>query len=159
MEKFTKSLRYCALVALGLALCSFCTFKLFLEEAAYLEQKLVEHYDLDQESPEVLHFELKVTNTGFCRYKRYFANGKIEYFSFNSAKFKNLDYSGTPESGRLFLHTISDDVIVQTFNDRNGDIDSMATFLAIPQKDMGSADLKNLAEMFQRLHLKLQQPQ
>jgi hypothetical protein len=158
MKKFTKSLRYCTIAALGLALCSFCTFKLFDEEAVYLERKLIKHYDISQEGPDILSYELQVTNSGFCRYKRHFSNGKTEYFSFNTVKFKSLDYSGTTKSGRLFLHTIKDDVIVQTFNDSDGDIDSMATFLSIPLKDIGSADLADLTEKFRQLHLKLQSP-
>ena len=158
MEKFTKSLRYCALVALGLTLCAVSTFDLLEEEALYIEKKLSDHYDISQEGPDILSYELQVTNSGFCRYKRHFANGKIDYFSFNTVRFKKLEYSGTQKSGRLFLLTIKDDVIVQTFNDSEGDVDSMATFLSIPLKDMSRADLADLAEKFQQLHLKLQSP-
>lgn len=141
MRKFSKSLRYCAIGASGLVLCSFCTFKILADEAGYLEKKLTEHYDISQEGPDILSYELQVTNSGFCRYKRHFANGKTDYFSFNTVKFKRLDYSGTTKSGRLILYTIKDDVIVQTFNDHDGDIDSMATFLSIPLKDIRTADL------------------
>jgi hypothetical protein len=156
MKKFTITLMDCAIGALGLALCSFCMFRQLDEDAAYLQKKLIEHYDVSQEGPEILSYELQFTNSGFCRYKRQFVNGKVEYFSFNSMRFKNLDYSGTIKNGRLFLRTISDDVIVQTFNDSEGDIDSMATFVSIPLKDIGTTDLADLAEKFQRLHLKLQ---
>ena len=159
MEKFTKNLMYCAIGASGLVLCSFCTFKILADEALYLERKLTEHYDISQEGPDIIRYELQVTNTGFCRYKRHFADGKTDYFSFNTLKFKKLDYSGTTKSGRLFLYTIKDDVIVQTFNDNNGDIDSMATYLVIPLKDIKSADLADLTEKFRQLHLRLQSPQ
>lgn len=159
MKKFTKSLRYCAIGASGVILCSFCTFKIIEDEALYLEKKLRGHYDVSQEGPDILSYELQVTNSGFCRYKRHFADGKTVYFSFNTVKFKKLDYSGTTKSGRLFLYTIKDDVIVQTFNDNKGDIDSMATFLSIPLKDIRSADLADLTEKFQQLHLRLQSPQ
>ena len=40
MKKFSKSLRYCAIGASGLVLCSFCTFKILSDEAGYLEKKL-----------------------------------------------------------------------------------------------------------------------
>jgi len=159
MKKFSKSLRYCAIGASGLVLCSFCNFSILADEAQYLEQKLMEHYDISQEGPDILSYELQVTNSGFCRYKRHYADGKTDYFSFNTLKFKKLDYSGTTKSGRLYLYTIKDDVIVQTFNDTKGDIDSMATYLSIPLKDMKSVDLADLTEKFRQLHLKLQSPQ
>ena len=125
---------------------------------AIWRKSLTEHYDISQEGPDILSYELQVTNSGFCRYKRHFANGKTDYFSFNTVKFKRLDYSGTTKSGRLILYTIKDDVIVQTFNDHDGDIDSMATFLSIPLKDIRTADLADLTEKFRQLHLKLQSP-
>ena len=159
MKKLTKGLRYCALVASGAVLCAFCTFKQLEDEALFLEKKLIEHYDISQEGPDILSYELQVTNSGFCRYKRHFTNGKIDYFSFNTVKFKKLDYSGTTKSGRLFLYTIKDDVIVQTFNDNNGDVDSMATYLSIPLKDIKPADLVDLTEKFQQMHLKSQSAQ
>ncbi|MEJ5962614.1 hypothetical protein [Pedobacter immunditicola] len=159
MEKFTKSLKYCAIGAFGLVLCSFCTFNILADEALYLEKKLTEHYDISQEGPGILSYELQVTNSGFCRYKRHYADGKTDYFSFNTVKFKRMDYSGTNKRGRLFLYTIKDDVIVQTFNDNKGDIDSMATYLSIPLKDIRSADLADLTEKFRQLHLKLQSAQ
>lgn len=155
MKKFSKNLGYGALAGIVLVLSAFCTSVLLEDKALYLQTKLTEHYDISQEGPDVSGYELQVTNTGFCRYKRVFTNGKIEYFSFNVLKYKAFDYSGTPKNGRLFLRTLNDDVIVQTHHDRKGDVDSMATYLAIPLKDIQEADLKDLAERFHLLSIAL----
>ena len=155
MKKFIKNLGYCALSAGMLVFSAYGSSALLGEEAIYLQKTLQEHYDISQEGPDISGHELQVTNTGFCRYKRLYTNGKVEYFSFNILKYKRFEYDGTPENGRLFLRTLSDDVIVQTHHDREGDVDSMATYLAIPLKDMQEADLKGLAERFQLLNLQL----
>jgi hypothetical protein len=99
--------------------------------------------------------ELIVTNTGFCRYKRYFEDGKIEYFSFNLLKFKDLDYLGNVKAGKLLLHTMSDDVIVQTYNDKAGDLDSMASSLIIPLKNIEPEDLADFSKRFLLMHAAL----
>lgn len=155
MKKFLKYLAYVLVVAILLIFSAFAMPPLFGDEAGYLQKKLQEHYDGSQEGSDISGYELQVTNTGFCRYKRLFATGKVEYFSFNILKYKRLDYDGIPENGRLYLRTLSDDVIVQTHHDQEGDVDSMATYLAIPLKDMQKADLEDLAEHFQLLNLQL----
>ena len=100
---------------------AFSAAGLLEEQSIYIQKKLLEHYDADQEILKIKKTELNVTNTGFCRYKRHFENGKVEYFSFNLIKFKDLDYVGTVKIGRLIIRTLGDDVIVQTYNDKKGD--------------------------------------
>jgi len=126
------------------------------EQAVYLQEKLTGHYNVLPEVQRIKKYELHVTNTGFCRYKRFFNTGKVEYFSFNLVKFKDLDYSGNTVAGTLYLHTQGDDVIVQTYNDRKGgDIDSMSTYMAIPLKDVEAADLNEFAERFRQMSVQL----
>jgi hypothetical protein len=74
------------------------------------------------------------------------SGGKQEYYSFNLQKFNDLDYSGNTYSGILQLKTIADDIIVQTRNDRKGDVDSMTTVLNIPVKNMEPERLDSLRE-------------
>lgn len=155
MKKFTKNLKSWTLALSGLVLCAFCTAKVMDEEAVYVQKKLSDHYDISRQGDDVKRYELQVTNSGFCRYKRHFANGKIEYFSFNFSKFKDMDYFGTVKNGRLFMRTAGEDVIVQTYNDRKGDIDSMASYLSIPLKDMEPEDLADFSERFHRLSIQL----
>jgi hypothetical protein len=126
------------------------------EQAVYLQEKLTGHYNMVPEAQRVKKYELHVTNTGFCRYKRFFNSGKVEYFSFNLIKFRDVDYSGSTASGTLYLRTKGDDVIVQTYNDsKGGDIDSMSTYMAIPLKDVEAADLNEFAEKFQQMSSQL----
>jgi len=146
MKKFTICLKLLLISPICMLLAAF-SYKDSLEEyALFLQKSFTEHYDSSQENSIVKKYELNVTNTGFCRYKRYFTNGKIEYFAFKLAKFRDLDYYGTTKSGLLYLRTKNDDVIVQTYNDKNGDVDSMATCVVIPLKNIEAEDLNQIRE-------------
>ena len=146
MKKFTICLKLLLIPPICMLLAAF-SYKDSLEEyALFLQKSFTEHYDSSQENSIVKKYELNVTNTGFCRYKRYFTNGKIEYFAFKLAKFRDLDYYGTTKSGLLYLRTKNDDVIVQTYNDKNGDVDSMATCVVIPLKNIEAEDLNQIRE-------------
>jgi hypothetical protein len=46
------------------------------------------------------------------------------------------------------LKTKADDIIVQTYNDRHGDVDSMTTVLNIPVKNIEPERLDSLREAF-----------
>lgn len=156
MKKFTLSLKMSACALLCLGFLSFSAFGPTEEEAAYVQQKLTDHYNGDNSLKNLKKYELHVTDKGFCRYKIVFNTGKVEYFSCNLVKFKNVDYLGTSKSGTLLVRTKGDDVIVQTYNDsRGGDIDSMATYMAIPLKNLEAEDLIDLADKFQQMYLKL----
>lgn len=144
MKKFTFALKLILISALGLFFCAFSTYDSIDEYVNYLQKSLTQHYDSSQETTTIKKYELNVTNNGFCRYKRYFGNGKIEYFAFKLNKFKDLDYYGTTNSGKLFLRTKNDDVIVQTYNDKAGDVDSMAAAIVIPLKNIEAEDLNQI---------------
>jgi len=152
MKKFTFSLKMGVITPLFVVFTAFSATGLLEEQSIYIQKKLLEHYDADQEILKIKKTELNVTNTGFCRYKRHFENGKVEYFSFNLIKFKDLDYIGTVKSGRLIIRTLGDDVIVQTYNDRKGDIDSMAASVSIPLKQVEAEDLNDFAVKFRQMH-------
>jgi hypothetical protein len=151
MKKFTFSLKLTLISVLGLFLCAFSSRDSIDEYVNYLQKSFTEHYDITQEGSSIKKYELNVTNNGFCRYKRYFNNGKIEYFAFKLAKFKDLDYYGTTASGKLFLRTKNDDVIVQTYNDKAGDVDSMGTCVVIPLKNIEAEDLNQIKESLTRI--------
>jgi hypothetical protein len=59
-----------------------------------------------------------------------------------------MDYLGDAYNGTLKLRTMADDIIVQTKNDRAGDVDSMTTVLNIPVKNMGAERLDSLQQAF-----------
>jgi len=156
MKKFTLSLKT-GLYAL-ICLIFLSSYGPTEEEAVYLQQRLSDHHDTEPTGQNIKKYELHVTSKGFCRYKRFFNNGKVEYFSFNLVKYKQLDYLGSTKKGMLYLRTNGEDVIVQTYNDsRGGDIDSMATFMAIPVKNIEAEELNDLSEKFQRMSQKLRQ--
>jgi len=146
MKKFTFCLKLLLIPALCLLFSAFSYPDSLEEYVIYLQKSLIEHYDSAQEITLVKKYELNVTNNGFCRYKRYFNNGKIEYYSFKLSKFKDLDYYGTTTSGQLYLRTKNEDVIVQTYNDKQGDVDSMATCVIIPLKNIEAEDLNRIKE-------------
>ncbi|WP_442590233.1 hypothetical protein ACSBL2_03210 [Pedobacter sp. AW31-3R] len=153
MKKFTFSLKIGVFISLCVISLSFSADPA-ADELGEIQQKLTDHYDLI--SGQIKRYELNMTSNGFCRYKRFFNNGKIEYFSFNLLKFKNIDYLGNTGNGILFMRTRGEDVIVQTYNDkRGGDIDSMATYLTIPLKNMEAEDLNELELKIQKMSLAL----
>jgi hypothetical protein len=158
MKKFTFSLKTGVSVLLYVLCLSFSPFGEVEQEAADVQQSLTEHYN-EASVGNIKKYELHITDKGFCRYKRFFNTGKVEYFSCNLQKLKTLDYLGTTKTGMLLLRTRAEDVIVQTYNDRHGgDVDSMATFIAIPLKNLEAEDLNALSVKFQQLQLKLRQP-
>ncbi len=162
MKKFTpirKMWYFFNVATLFFILSAFFVADPLEEDSIFLENQLVAHYDGSFAAGQVNRYELSVTTSGFCRYKRYFKNGKIEYFAFNFLKYKDADFFGRPERGLLYLRTKADDVIVQTYKDRGGDVDSMASFMIIPLKQVEAEDLNNLAERFASLRSTLQKQQ
>ena len=156
MKKFTLSLN----MSLSLMVCMVCmAFSLRLDvdsQAAFLNKILNKHHDGSSSADRIKRYELNITNTGFCRYKRFLVNGKVEYFSFNLIKFKDIDFYGTEQKGKLYMRTTGDDVIVQTYNDKKfGDIDSMASYMYIPLKDIKVQDLVDISDRMIKVHAQL----
>lgn len=89
-------------------------------------------------------WNLNVTHDCFVRYKVYYTNKKQEYYSFYLGKFKDMDYLGTSSNGILRLFTTGDDIIVQTYHDSHGDVDSMATHLDLPLHDVSAEQLDSM---------------
>jgi len=152
MKKFTISLKISLILALSVILCSFSDPESMEQYVGNLQKSFNDHYDFSQESNQIKRYELNITNNGFCRYKRYFNNGKTEYFAFKLSKFKEMDYLGNASAGKLYLRTKGDDVIVQTYKDRGGDVDSMATQITIPLKNIEAEDLNAIQENLERIN-------
>lgn len=91
-------------------------------------------------------WELNLTDDSFLRLRKTFQNGKQEYFSLYLQKLDDMEYVGDVNSGTLELKAKSDDIIVQTYNDRHGNIDSMASVLKIPLKNMEPERLDSLEQ-------------
>ncbi|MEJ7560159.1 MAG: hypothetical protein WKF66_17755 [Pedobacter sp.] len=155
MKKFTITLKTGLLGLPCLLLTAFSIPSDLSEETVFVQKMLKDHYNEFAIKPALKRYELNVTNSGFCRYKRFYTSGKVEYFSFNLIKFKDIDYFGTDKAGQLLLRTSGDDVIVQTYNDRQGDVDSMASYMAIPIKNVEAEELSVLAERLARVNAHL----
>jgi hypothetical protein len=89
-------------------------------------------------------WELTLTNDYFLRLRKTYQHGKQEYFSFNLHRLNNVEYQGDDQTGTLQLSTTSDDIIVQTYEDPKGDIDSMSTTLELPVRNMSPGRLDSL---------------
>lgn len=94
---------------------------------------------------------LSVTPDYFLRFKRNYQGGKQEYYSFHLHRFKDMDYLGTTTNGLLRLITNGDDIIVQTYNDPKGDVDSMATSLDVPVRNIRPEQLDSLRSVLLQL--------
>ncbi|MXV14659.1 hypothetical protein [Hufsiella ginkgonis] len=112
----------------------------------WLEQRLQRYFNPGADV-KLKKFELHVTDEGFFRLRKFFPNGKQEYFSFNLRRLKDISYLGDTISGTLLLTTAGADIIVQTYNDRKGNIDSMAGALPLPLKNIETTQLDSISEM------------
>lgn len=155
MKKCAISSRKQVFISSLIALCIFSGFNLVEEQPLIIQNLLIKYYDNDAQTKDVKRFEINVTNNGFCRYRKIYNNGKEELFAFNISSFKTMDFYGTASKGELYLRTKKDDVIVQTRNDKKGDIDSMGTYLVIPLKNIEISELNELSNSLQKLYANL----
>ena len=124
------------------------SFKYSLNDLDWLvwtNKCLTQTYDATTDA-KLKKWELSVTGDDFIRLRKTYARNKQVYYSFNLNKLNEIDYSGNATKGTIELKTIADDIIVQTYNDRKGDVDSMTTVLDIPVKDMTTERLDSLKE-------------
>lgn len=150
MQKFTFILKKCVLFSFAMVLLVLMAFDNGVDERKAMHIFLNKHYDKDGQIPALKRYELNVTNTGFCRYRKVFTDGKEEFFAFNLQRFQSLDYYGSVEKGELWLRTRHDDVIVQTRNDKAGDVDSMATYMVIPLKNIDVDQINELSALLRK---------
>jgi hypothetical protein len=85
-----------------------------------------------------------LTGDAFIRLRKTYQSGRQEYYSFQLHRLDSMQYLGKTDAGTLHFKTLADDIIVQTYNDHNGDIDSMATHLDIPVKNVSPGRLDSL---------------
>jgi hypothetical protein len=89
-------------------------------------------------------WEITLTGDYFLRLRKTYQHDRQEYFSFNLHRLNNVEYLGSDTTGTLKLSTLTDDIIVQTYEDPKGDLDSMATTIDLPVKHMSPARLDSL---------------
>lgn len=141
--KSKKTILLIAIVLLGLVHYSFKPAEDEQSLLAWSNSCLAESYDPSGE-PGLEKWTITLTPDAFIRLLKTYKNGKQEYFSFQLHRFDDMNYLGTTGNGTLQLKTIADDIIVQTYNDPHGEIDSMATQLNLPFKNMEPERLDSL---------------
>lgn len=137
-------------VVMLLAIIPICAFRYSLQpkmdEQEWLRWSnkcLNECYDPSGEA-KLKNWELTVTPEHFLRLRKTFQHGKQEYYSLHLHLFNDMDYLGNINHGVLQLKANNDDVIVQTYDDPKGNVDSMATVLELPVKNMQPERLDSL---------------
>jgi hypothetical protein len=145
--------KWCSFAFIVICLTSFANDERIHKLAQQTQQKLSSSHGIEPESLKIKKCEITISDEGFLRYRKYYLNGKQEYYSFNLSRLKTIDYFGDTNSGNFVIHTLEDDVIVQTYNDRSGNVDSMSVKLTIQLKAIEPQDLidlqQNLFEMKQ----------
>ncbi|QKJ28986.1 hypothetical protein HQ865_04195 [Mucilaginibacter mali] len=138
-----KTFKLSFLLLPGLLLYSFKTDPDAQQLLSWSNRLLTRVYDPSNEV-KLKKWELNLTDGYFLRLRKTYQNGKQEYYSCQLHAFNDLDYIGTTASGLIRITTKADDIIVQTYNDRKGDVDSMATSLTIPVKNMEPEQVDSL---------------
>ncbi|MGZ3753015.1 MAG: hypothetical protein ACXVB0_09905 [Mucilaginibacter sp.] len=134
------------LIVLPIAFC--CAFGPGMGEKEWLDWSnkcLSESFDPSADI-KLKKWEIMLTPEHFIRLRKTYQHGKQEYYSFYLNKLDSVNYLGTTASGQLRFKTIADDIIVQTYEDPKGDIDSMSTILNVPVKGMSPERLDSLNE-------------
>jgi len=128
-----------------------CGFRFATDESEWLSwtnRCLTESYNPATE-PNLKKWEITLTPEHFIRLRKTFQHGKQEYFSFNLSRLDSFDYLGSTNNGVLHFKTLNDDIIVQTYDDPKGNIDSMSTVLDIPVKSISAERLDSLNSALQ----------
>lgn len=143
----------------AILLAGFLAFK-NAKEIGFLAQqtqrKINELYHVGKEPNKLKKYEIQLKEDGFFRFRKFQLAGKQEYYSFNVLRFSALDYVGSTAGGTLILRTLDEDVIVQTYNDPKGNIDSMARQVSIPVKEIEPADLQLIQDNLLQIRRELQ---
>ena len=143
IQKVEKKYFLTVIIALSLLHFSFKPAMTEQEMLTWSNKCLTECYDPSGEA-KLKKWELVLTDDAFIRLRKTYTNGKQEYFSFQLHRFTDMNYLGSTVNGTLQLKAVADDIIVQTYDDPHEDIDTMATQLNIPVKNMEPERLDSL---------------
>jgi hypothetical protein len=132
------------LIVLPLAFC--CAFSYTMGEKEWLDWSnrcLSQSFDPSLDT-KLKKWEIELTPEHFIHLRKTYQHGKQEYFSLYLNKLDSVNYLGNTTGGQLQFKTVRDDIIVQTYDDPKGNVDSMTTVLNIPVKGMTPERLDSL---------------
>ncbi|SDF22040.1 hypothetical protein SAMN05216464_114121 [Mucilaginibacter pineti] len=143
MSPIKKTLVITAILALS---CLIYGFKAGIDELQWLNwsNKCLSESYAPVVDAKLKKWEINLTNDHFLRLRKTYQHGRQEYFSFNLHRLNDIEYMGNDTTGTLEFTTLADDIIVQTYEDPKGDIDSMSTVLELPVKNMSQPRLDSL---------------
>jgi hypothetical protein len=132
-------------------------FAAVMDEQQWLNwgnRALTEAYNPSGE-PNIARWEIMLTTDHFIRLRKTYQQGMQEYYSFHIKRLNGLNYiPGTEAADTLQVRTQTDDIIIQTFGDPTGDLDSMAATLNIPVNKLAPGRLDSLKEGLRFLRMK-----
>ncbi|RWY48014.1 hypothetical protein [Mucilaginibacter gilvus] len=124
-------------------------FGAFMDEQQWVSwgtKALTESYDPSGET-NITKWEIMLTTDHFIRLRKTYQQGNQEYYSFNIKRLSGLNYlPGNELTDTLQVQTQTDDIIIQTYGNPIGDLDSMATTLNIPVKKLMPGRLDSLKQ-------------
>jgi len=129
-------------------LCSFLILPSKSETIKWIEECLKGRFNSAPGNTKLKKWELSLSDKGFFRIRKFYSGGKQEYYSFNVSRFNDLHYIGSVNGGELLIKTVSDDVIVQTYNDPKGNVDSMSSKVVVPLLNVEPELLDSLRNSF-----------
>jgi len=127
-----------------MAICCAFTYKMGEKEWLDWSNKCLLQTFNPSTDPKLKKWEIEVTPQHFVHLRKTYQHGRQEYFSFHLTKLDSVNYLGDATNGQLQFKTVNDDIIVQTYDDPKGNIDSMTTVLSIPVRDMTPEKLDSL---------------
>jgi hypothetical protein len=89
-------------------------------------------------------WEISITPEHFIHFRKTYQHGKQLYYSLDLKQLDTINYQETAAGSQLKFKTLHDDIIVQTYDDPKGNIDSMSTELSIPVKEISPERLDSL---------------
>lgn len=124
----------------------FCAFGPGMGEKEWLDWSnkcLTDSYNPTRD-PKLKKWEISITPEHFIHFRKTYQHGKQLYYSLDLKQLDTINYQETPSGSQLKFKTLQDDIIVQTYDDPKGNIDSMSTELSIPVKGISPERLDSL---------------
>lgn len=143
---FRTIFKWACFAAVLFCITAFTNDELLHKLAEQTQQKLNAFHAAETAGMKIKKCEIVVSDEGFLRYRRFYTSGKQEYYSLNLSRLQRVDYFGNSTSGNLTIYTLEDDVIVQTYNDRAGNVDSMSVQLKIMLADIEAEELSRIEQ-------------